>query len=348
MVQSRSEKLNDIAGGAGNFEALHDDKQRGEKQKQFPIDAAKNRFRFDAADNQNECADRGGGERKRKIHDPQDEYEDRGERAFEQQRAIHVDRRESFVILRRGRGGWRRRDGHFQRGRVAKITAEEIGEENDVENEADGGDGSEAGEKFEEREMRGDADESVLRIAGDGHDRADVGGSGESDEIRHAREFQAIGESENDGSEHEADGVVDKKCGEDAGGENKKDEKLKTRARNGGDVDGDPVEEMRDLEVRDEDHDAEKENDGVPTDGAIGGVEGEDAEKNHGDGATKCRGGAVEMAAASGFDGDEDVSDGEDGEREPAAGGESVSGLEGQHEGESLTWFALDGQLAWG
>lgn len=65
--------------------------------------------------------------------------------------------------------------------------------------------------------MRSDADERVLRIAGDGHHRADIRGSGERNEIRKFREMQAVGDSENDRREDEADGVVDEKCGEDSG-----------------------------------------------------------------------------------------------------------------------------------
>lgn len=83
------------------------------------------------------------------------------------------------------------------------------------------------------------------------------------------------------------------------------------------DASGDPVEEMRDLKMGDKNHDAEEKNDGVPTDGAIGGVEGDGSGEDHGDGAAKGRGGAVEVAAASALDGDEDVGDEEDDDGEP-------------------------------
>lgn len=88
VLESRGEEANDVACGAGIFEALHDDKQRSEEEQQFPIEAAQNRFGFHASDEQNECADGSSGERKRKIHDPQNEDEKRGERAFDEQNAV--------------------------------------------------------------------------------------------------------------------------------------------------------------------------------------------------------------------------------------------------------------------
>jgi len=205
----------------------------------------------------------------------------------------------------------------FERARVPKVATKKKCEKGDVEKQAEERDGSEVREKFEKGEMRGDADERVLGISGDGHDGADVGGSGEGDEVRDFREAEAFGDGENDGSEHEADGVVDKKCGEDAGGENEKDEELEGSFGDGGDACGDPVEEMRDLEMSDENHDAEEKDDGVPADGGVGGGEGNDSREDHGDGSAKCGGGTVETAAASGFDGDEDVSDEEDDDGEP-------------------------------
>src|SRR5579872_4236219 len=165
--------------------------------------------------------------------------------------------------------------------------------------------------------MRSDADERVLRISGDGHHRADVRRSGQSDEIRKFREMQTVGDGENDGSEDEANGVVDEKGGEDSRSEDEQHEKLKARAGERSDMDGDPVEKMRDLEMRDENHDAEEENNRVPTDRAIRAVERDDSDEHHGDGAAKSRSGAVEMAAAAAFDGDEDVGDEENNDGEP-------------------------------
>lgn len=205
----------------------------------------------------------------------------------------------------------------FERGRVPKLVAKEKCEKGDIEKESEEGDGSEVHEEFEKREMRGDADESVLRIAGDGHDGADVGGGGERGEVRSARKAKAFGDSEDDGSEHEADGVVDKERRKNAGGENEKDEELEGSFGEGGDARGDPVEEVRDLEMRDENHDAEEKDDGVPADGGVGAGEGNDSGEDHGDGAAKRGGGAVEAGAASGFDGDEDVGDEKDDDGEP-------------------------------
>ena len=139
------------------------------------------------------------------------------------------------------------------------------------------------------------------------------------------------------GREHEADGVVDEKCGEDAGGENQEDEELEGSAGEARDASGDPVEEMRDLKMRDENHDAEEKNDGVPTDGAIGGVEGDGAGEDHGYCAAEGRSGAVEVAAASALDGDEDVGDEEDDDGEPVKLREKDEGEGLWHAAESLT-----------
>src|SRR6185437_1371691 len=178
--------------------------------------------------------------------------------------------------------------------------------------------------------MRGDSDERVLRIPGDGHDRADVRRSGEGDKIGQLREMQTVGDGENDGREDEADGVVNEKCGEDSGGEDEQNEKLQARAGKRSDMDGDPVEEMRDLEMRDENHDAEKENNRVPTDRAIRAVERDDSRKHHGYSAAKRGGGAIEMAAAAALDGDEDVGDSENGDGQPVNVSEQRSeGLSG-------------------
>lgn len=227
----------------------------------------------------------------------------------------------------------------FERGRVPKLVAKEKCEKGDIEKESEEGDGSEVHEEFEKREMRGDADESVLRIAGDGHDGADVSGGGERGEVRSARKAKAFGDSEDDGSEHEADGVVDKERRKNAGGENEKDEKLERSFGEGGDACGNPVEEMCDLEVSDENHDAEKKDDSVPADGGVGGGEGNDSGEDHGDGSAKRGGSAVEAAAASGFDGDEDVGDEKDDDGEPvevrwkSEGGEDV----GEHAGREIS-----------
>ena len=215
-----------------------------------------------------------------------------------------------------------------KRRHIPKLPAKDEREDGDIEQQADDRDGSEVLEEFEKCEMRGDADESILRVAGDGHDRADVGGGGQREEIRELGEIQAVCGDENDGSEHEAHSVVDEKRGENAGGENEQDEELKRSLGDAGDAKRDPVEEMRNLKMRDENHDAEEENDGVPTDGAIGGVERDDAREDHGDGAAECGGGAVEMAAAAGFDGDENVGDEENADGEPVKMG--GSGIESE------------------
>src|SRR6185437_1066926 len=182
----------------------------------------------------------------------------------------------------------------------------------------------------EKSEMRGDADERVLRISSDGHDRANIRRSGQRDKIGQLREMQTVGDGENDGREDEADGVVDEKRGEDSRGEDEQHEELKARTCERGDVDGDPIEEMRDLKMRDENHDAEEENNGVPTDRAVGAVERDDSHEHHGDGAAERRGGAVEMATAAAFDCDQYVGDEENNDGEPVNVSEQRSeGLSG-------------------
>ena len=301
--QAGFEEVDEVGDRAGIFKSLHDDKKRGEEKQELPAYAAVDVFGFDAADDENERSDSGGGKREGEIQNPQDEDEDRGDDAFCEQAAVHGDGDRRSLV--------------FRRGRVPELAPKQECENGDIEKKSEEGDGSEMHEEFEKSEMRGDADEGVLRIAGDGHDGADVGGSGESGEVRSAREAEAFGDGEYDGREHEADGVVDKKRGKNAGGENEKDEELEGSFGNGGDARGDPVEEAGDLEMRDENHDAEKKNDGVPADGGVGVGEGNDSGEDHGDGSAKCGGGSVEAAAASGFDGDEDVRDEEDNDGEP-------------------------------
>jgi len=62
--QSGLEELNEIRGGAGVFESLHDYKKPREEEKQFPTDAMVDVFRFDASDDENERGDGRSGERK--------------------------------------------------------------------------------------------------------------------------------------------------------------------------------------------------------------------------------------------------------------------------------------------
>src|SRR5690348_4081127 len=187
-------------------------------------------------------------------------------------------------------------------------------------------------EEVEEREVRRDADERVLRISRDGHDGADVGGRGEGDEVGQARQFQPVRDGKDDGSEDEADSVVDKKGREDADGEAEQNQKFEARAGDGSDADGNPVEEMGDLEMCDQNHDAEEENDGVPVDGTIGGVEGDPAAEDHGDSAAKCSGGAIEMASAAAFDSDENVGDEEDDDGKPVEMREELGRLKHERE----------------
>ena len=332
-VQSRHKKMNEVGDRAGVFESLHDDEERGEEKKQFPIDAVMNAFGFDASDDEHERADSRGGERKRKIHGPQDKNKRGGDSAFDEQRAIQRDG-----------NGFRM---SFERRRVCELAPEENCQDGNVEQKSHQRDGREVEEKAEKSEMRGDADKRVLRISGDGHYGADVRRSGERDEIRKFGKTQAVGDGENDGREDEADGVVDEKCGEDSRGEDEQHEKLKARAGERGDMNGNPVEKMRDLEMRDEDHDAEKKNDGVPTDRAIRAVERDDSRKHHGDGSAECRSCAVKMAAASAFDGNQYVGDDENDDGEPVnlseQRGEGLSGWKHQECG-SLSRFVWDTQ----
>ncbi len=301
-AEARLEKADEVGDSAGIFESLHDDEESGEKEEEFPVDATVDVFRFDATNDEDERAGSGGGESEGEIQEPQSEDEDRGDDGFCEQLSIHSD---GMLRLM------------FEGRRARELATKNECEERDVEEQAEKRDGREVNDKFEKCEMRGDADEGVLRIAGDGHDGADVGGSGEGDEVWKLGKAEAFGDGEDDGSEHEADGVVDEKGGEDAGGENEEHKELKRSLGDGGDAGGDPVEEVRDLKMRDEDHDAEEEDDGVPTDGGVGGVEGNDSGEDHDDGAAEGGGGAVEMVAASGFDGDEDVGDEENDDGEP-------------------------------
>jgi len=333
-VESRHKKMNQVGDRAGVFESLHDDEERGEEKQQLPIDAVMNAFGFHASDDKHERADSRGGERKREIHGPQHEDERGGDSAFDEQRAIQRDRKR-FRISFEGRG-------------LCELTTEKNCKDNKVEHESHERDGREMEEKVEKSEMRGDADERVLRISGDGHHRADIRRSGERDEIRKFREMQTVGDGENDGREDEADGVVHEKRGENSGGEDEQHEELEARACERGDVDGDPVEEMRDLEMRDENHDAEEEDDGVPTDRAIRAVERDNSRKHHGYRSAKRRSGAVEMAATSAFDGDENVGDEKNDDGEPVKLRQKGNdgGRQREHAEGSLARFAHNDYFA--
>lgn len=83
-VESRREKMNEVGDRAGVLESLHDDEERGEEKKQLPIDAVMNTFGFHASDDEDERADSGGGQRKRKIHSPEDEDERGSDSAFDE------------------------------------------------------------------------------------------------------------------------------------------------------------------------------------------------------------------------------------------------------------------------
>src|SRR5579864_938653 len=105
---------------------------------------------------------------------------------------------------------------------------------------------------------------------------------------------------------------------------------------------------MRDLKMRDENHDAEKENYRVPTDRAIRAVERDNSRKHHGYRAAKRRSGAVEVAAAAAFDGDEDVGDEENDDGEPVKLSQKRNDGGGQreHAERSLTRFAHNDYFA--
>ncbi len=82
-------------------------------------------------------------------------------------------------------------------------------------------------------------------------------------------------------------------------------------------MDRNPVEESRQPEVCDGNHDAEQKNEGVPIDGLIGAVKREYLRQHHGDRAAKGRGGAVEIARRIAFHSDQNISDEENADRDP-------------------------------
>ena len=74
-------------------------------------------------------------------------------------------------------------------------------------------------------------------------------------------------------------------------------------------MDGNPIEESGDAEVRHQDHNAEQKNKRVPVDRAIGVVERKHAREHHRDSPAKGRGRAIEIAGEVAFHRDQNVRD---------------------------------------
>src|SRR5579875_228856 len=152
---------------------------------------------------------------------------------------------------------------------VQNIAMIEKGQNTGIQRQANERYRRQMGEKSEERKMRGDADHGVLRIAGDGHGRADIGGGGERDQVWSWRSPEAIGDGENDRREDETDRVVHKEGGEKPRREDENYEQLKTGTGDEGNAEGDPVEKSGEMEMGNEDHDPKQEDQSVPVDRLI-------------------------------------------------------------------------------
>ena len=61
------------------------------------------------------------------------------------------------------------------------------------------------------------ANQHVLRIAGNGGDASDVGGSGNGEQVRKRRQTHFVCQLENKWNHHETDDVIDQECREDTG-----------------------------------------------------------------------------------------------------------------------------------
>ena len=74
---------------------------------------------------------------------------------------------------------------------MQNVAAEKKRDHGDVQREPDQRDRSEMREKAQERKVRGDADDGVLRIARDRHHRADIRRGGYGDHVGNRRNLQA-------------------------------------------------------------------------------------------------------------------------------------------------------------
>src|SRR5438552_341510 len=87
---------------------------------------------------------------------------------------------------------------------------------------------------------------------------------------------------------------------------------------------GGPLGELPDLEVADDEHQAQEEHEHVEVHGGVGGDQRQHAEGDHGHGAQQARRRAVEVDEGEPLNGDENVGSGEDDE----TGGRQISQLE--------------------
>ena len=153
---------------------------------------------LDAADDQNERAHGNSHQREGEVENPKHHHQRRRKSALHEQGPVH--------FCRQVRGGVGERPSH-------QVTPEDDRQQPDVQRQSHQRHRRQVSEEPKKRELRGDADQRVLRISRNRHARADIRGSGERNHVGLGREVQALRDSQNDGRKDQADGVVDKESG---------------------------------------------------------------------------------------------------------------------------------------
>ncbi len=187
----------------------------------------------------------------------------------------------------------------------------------------DDDDGDEA-ERRDRRERGGERrignprqrpDHHVLRVAGDRRHAAAIGGGGDRDQIRQRIAVERADDLQHDRRHNEADRIIDEEGGQEPGQHGHGDQEDERRA---GVVDRKRAERpecARNLEVRDHDHHAEEERDGVEIDRPEGVLEAQRPKRDHRRAAEERDPRAIEPEAGNAARRDPDIGQDEDEKR---------------------------------
>ncbi len=165
-----------------------------------------------------------------------------------------------------------------------------------------------------ERRAAPDPDQHVLRVAGDGQHRPHVRAHREADEVRRGSYPERPERRQQHGGDDETDRVIDEQGRQQAAADHHAEQQPLGRLGALENPLGRELEELPHLEVADDQHQAEQEDQDVEIDGRVRVHEGQHAKRDHRDRAEQAGGGPVEMHEGQPLDGDEHVCQGEDGE----------------------------------
>ena len=157
-----------------------------------------------------------------------------------------------------------------------------------------------------------DPHQHVLRVAGDGEHRADIRAHGKADEVHVGPHAEGQERGEEDRSHDQANRVVDEERGEQASADHDGEEQPSRRP---GALEHElrgPLEESSYLEVADDQHHAEQEDEHVEVHGGVRVLERQHAEHDHRDGPDQAGRGPIEVDERQPLDGDEEIGCDED------------------------------------